>query len=110
MSALKQILNARSTYARQWKIAWWTLGMAVGVFLITDGKTTLAVLSCICSLGPPLVFYWGLFSLEISAQNKTIELSRSVRVPALDCPKAAMNRRTPNLFGGTVAGNAQGCV
>jgi hypothetical protein len=26
-------------YARQWKIVWWMLGMTVGVYLITDGKS-----------------------------------------------------------------------
>ena len=40
MSSLNRLIEARKTYAKQWKILWWTLGMTVGVFLITDGKTT----------------------------------------------------------------------
>ena len=39
MSELDRILESRKRYAKQWRIVWWTLGMTVGVFLITDGKS-----------------------------------------------------------------------
>jgi hypothetical protein len=39
MSELGNLLDSRKRYARQWKIFWWTLGMTVGVYLITDGKS-----------------------------------------------------------------------
>jgi hypothetical protein len=39
MSSLSRLLESRKTYAKQWKVVWWTLGMAFAVSLITDGKT-----------------------------------------------------------------------
>jgi hypothetical protein len=39
MSELTHLLGSRKRYARQWKIFWWALGMTVGVYLITDGKS-----------------------------------------------------------------------
>jgi hypothetical protein len=39
MSSLSRLLESRKTYAKQWKVLWWTLGMAFAVSLITDGKT-----------------------------------------------------------------------
>jgi len=38
MSSLSHLLESRKTYAKQWKVVWWTLGMAFAVSLITDGK------------------------------------------------------------------------
>jgi ElaB/YqjD/DUF883 family membrane-anchored ribosome-binding protein len=40
MSELARFLESRKRYAKEWKIVSWTLGMALAVFLITDGKTT----------------------------------------------------------------------
>jgi hypothetical protein len=40
MSELTRFLESRKRYAKEWKIVIWTLGMALAVFLITDGKTT----------------------------------------------------------------------
>ncbi|HSY30615.1 MAG TPA: DUF883 C-terminal domain-containing protein [Verrucomicrobiae bacterium] len=39
MSELSNLLNSRRKYSKEWKIVAWTLGMAIGVYLITDGKT-----------------------------------------------------------------------
>ena len=39
MSELSRLLESKKAYARQWKVVWWTLGMAFAVSLITDGKT-----------------------------------------------------------------------
>ena len=39
MSELARFWESRKRYAKEWKIVWWTLGMAVGVYLITDGKS-----------------------------------------------------------------------
>jgi ABC-type nitrate/sulfonate/bicarbonate transport system permease component len=40
MSELTRLSESRKRYAKEWKIVSWTLGMALAVFLITDGKTT----------------------------------------------------------------------
>lgn len=82
--------------------------MAVGVFLITDGKATSSNPFLHLLIGASIGFLLGLVFLEISTQNKAIELSLSVWAHRLRGAKAAMNRRTPKgLFDGTVAGNAQ---
>jgi len=39
MSELNRLAESRKRYAKEWKIVWWTLGMALAVYLITDGKT-----------------------------------------------------------------------
>jgi hypothetical protein len=39
MSELSHLLNSRTKYSKQWKIVAWTVGMTIGVYLITDGKT-----------------------------------------------------------------------
>jgi hypothetical protein len=39
MSELSNLLNSRRKYSKEWKIIAWTLGMTIGVYLITDGKT-----------------------------------------------------------------------
>jgi len=38
--SLIRLTESRKIYAREWKIVWWTLGMTLAVFLITDGKAT----------------------------------------------------------------------
>jgi hypothetical protein len=37
--SLADLTASRKLYAKEWKIVWWTLGMSLGTFLITDGKT-----------------------------------------------------------------------
>jgi hypothetical protein len=39
MSELSNLLNSRRKYSKEWKIVGWTVGMTIGVYLITDGKT-----------------------------------------------------------------------
>jgi hypothetical protein len=39
MSELSNLLNSRRKFSKEWKIVAWTVGMTIGVYLITDGKT-----------------------------------------------------------------------
>jgi hypothetical protein len=38
MSELSKLIEARRTFAKQWKIVGWTFGIAFATYLITDGK------------------------------------------------------------------------
>jgi hypothetical protein len=37
--SLSQILESRKRFAKEWKIVGWTVGIMLGVYLTTDGRT-----------------------------------------------------------------------
>jgi len=72
MSELSNLLNSRTKYSKQWKIVAWTLGITVGVYLITDGKTIFEHPLQHLLIGAALGLLVGyLFSRNLQPKNST---------------------------------------
>jgi hypothetical protein len=71
MSSLARLLESRKTYAKQWKIVSWTLGMAFAVFLITDGKATSEHPVLHLLMGAALGLFLGFFVSRNIGANKS---------------------------------------
>jgi hypothetical protein len=70
--SLIRLIESRRLYAREWKIVWWTLGMTVAVFLITDGKTTSEHPLLHLLIGAALGLFLGsIFSRHLKANAST---------------------------------------
>jgi ElaB/YqjD/DUF883 family membrane-anchored ribosome-binding protein len=72
MSELSNLLNSRRKYSKEWKIVAWTLGMTIGVYLITDGKTISEHPLQRLLIGAALGLLLGyLFSRNLQAKSST---------------------------------------
>jgi hypothetical protein len=72
MSELSNLLNSRWKFSKEWKIVAWTLGMTVGVYLITDGKTISEHPLQHLLIGAALGLLFGyLFSRNLQPKNST---------------------------------------
>jgi len=72
MSELSNLLNSRRKFSKEWKIVAWTLGMTIGVYLMTDGKTISEHPLQHLLTGAALGLLFGyLFSRNLQPKNST---------------------------------------
>jgi len=72
MSELSNLINSGRRFSKEWKIVAWTLGMTIGVYLITDSKSISEHPLQHLLIGAALGLLLGyLFSRNLQPKNST---------------------------------------